>query len=257
MLTDDVLAFLVGLHERFGPCRSELLSRHQAAAARHRAGERPTYDAETAYIRANDWHIAPAPRDLVDRRTELVGLVSRPALVEGLNSGAQVYMADFEDTITPEWATILDGQRNLAHAYAGTLTAEIGGEIRIPNPDHATLMVRTRGWHLDEANLAIDGQPIAASLFDFGVCVAANAAQRPPPHRAVLLPAKFEGPADAQLWHDVLEWTEAELGLAAGTIRVSVLIETIGAALPWTRSSSPSGITSRPSTPATGTTSSR
>ncbi|HAI64406.1 MAG TPA: malate synthase A, partial [Acidimicrobiaceae bacterium] len=113
VLTDDVVAFLVGLHERFGPSRAELLSRHQAAAARHRAGERPTYDAETAYIRANDWHIAPAPRDLVDRRTELVGLVSRPALVEGLNSGAQVYMADFEDTITPEWATILDGQRNL------------------------------------------------------------------------------------------------------------------------------------------------
>ena len=171
------------------------------------------------------------PRDLVDRRTELVGLVSRPALVEGLNSGAQVYMADFEDTITPEWATILDGQRNLAHAYAGTLTAEIGGEIRIPNPDHATLMVRTRGWHLDEANLAIDGQPIAASLFDFGVCVAANAAAAATAGTGpyFYLP-KFEGPADAQLWHDVLEWTEAELGLAAGTIRVSVLIETIGAA---------------------------
>lgn len=231
VLTDDVLAFLVGLHERFGPCRSELLSRHQAATARHRDGERPTYDAETAYIRSNEWHIAPAPRDLVDRRTELVGLVSRPALVEGLNSGAQVYMADFEDTITPEWATILDGQRNLAHAYAGTLTAEIGGEIRIPNPDHATLMVRTRGWHLDEANLAIDGQPIAASLFDFGVCVAANAAAAAAAGTGpyFYLP-KFEGPADAQLWHDVLEWTEAELGLAAGTIRVSVLIETVGAA---------------------------
>ena len=190
VLTDDVLAFLVGLHERFGPCRSELLSRHQAATARHRDGERPTYDAETAYIRSNEWHIAPAPRSRrPPHRTRRPG--SRPALVEGLNSGAQVYMADFEDTITPEWATILDGQRNLAHAYAGTLTAEIGGEIRIPNPDHATLMVRTRGWHLDEANLAIDGQPIAASLFDFGVCVAANAAAAASRrHRAVLLPAE-------------------------------------------------------------------
>ena len=121
-------------------------------------------------------------------------------------------MADFEDTITPEWATILDGQRNLAHAYAGTLTAEIGGETRIPNPDHATLMVRTRGWHLEEANLAIDGEPIAASLFDFGVCVATNAAAAVAADTGpyFYLP-KFEGPADALLWHDVLEWTK-ELG---------------------------------------------
>ena len=216
VLTDDVVAFLVGLHERYGPSRAELLSRHQATAARHRAGERPTYDAETAYIRANDWHIAPAPRDLVDRRTELVGLVSRPALVEGLNSGAQVYMADFEDTITPEWATILDGQRNLAHAYAGTLTAEIGGEIRIPNPDHATLMVRT-------AVAPRRGEPRDRRSADRCVALRLRGLCRRQRRRSgtagtgpyFYLP-KFEGPADAQLWHDVLEWTEAELGLAAG-----------------------------------------
>ncbi|MEO0494188.1 MAG: malate synthase A [Actinomycetota bacterium] len=231
VLTDDVLTFLVGLHERFGALRTELLARHEAAAARHRAGERPAYDPETAYIRANEWHIAPAPRDLVNRRTELVGLVSRPALVEGLNSGAQVYMADFEDTITPTWSTILDGQRNLAHAYAGTLTADVDGEIRTPATDHATLMVRTRGWHLDETNLMIDGRPIAAALFDFGVCVATNATAAIDAGTGpyFYLP-KFDGPADARLWHDVLEWTEAELGLPAGTIRVSVLIETVGAA---------------------------
>ena len=126
VLTDDVLAFLVGLHERFGPCRSELLSRHQAATARHRDGERPTYDAETAYIRSNEWHIAPAPRDLVDRRTELVGLVSRPALVEGLNSGAQVYMADFEDTITPERRKFEAGRGNLFFTSPTPRTGEQG-----------------------------------------------------------------------------------------------------------------------------------
>ncbi|MEM8705301.1 MAG: malate synthase A, partial [Actinomycetota bacterium] len=231
VLTDDVLHFLVALHERFAPARAALLSGHTAAAECRRNGERPGYDAETAYIRANEWHIAPAPRDLVNRRTELVGLVSRPALVEGLNSGAQVYMADFEDTITPTWSTLLDGQRNLAQAYAGTLTAEIDGEVRTPVAEPATLMVRTRGWHLDEANLTIDGEAVAASLFDFGVCVAANAipAVEAGTGPYFYLP-KFEGPDDARLWHDVLEWTEAELGLPAGTIRVSVLIETIGAA---------------------------
>lgn len=231
VLTDDVVRFLVRLHDRFAADRAQLLERHAGRAAERLAGQRPTYDPETAYIRSNEWHVAPAPRDLVDRRTELVGLVSRPALVEGLNSGAQVYMADFEDTITPTWATVLDGQRNLAAAYRGDLTADYDGQIRTVDDEHATLMVRTRGWHLDEVNVAVDGSPIAAALFDFGVCVATNATAALEAGTApyFYLP-KFEGPADAVLWHDVLEWTENELGLPTGTIRVSVLIETIGAA---------------------------
>ncbi|MEM9468191.1 MAG: malate synthase A [Actinomycetota bacterium] len=225
---DDVLALVVGLHDRFCGARDQLLEAH---ARLHASGVRPSYNPETAYIRSNDWHVAPAPRDLVNRRTELVGLVSRHALVEGLNSGAQVYMADFEDTIVPTWDVVVDGQRNLRDAYHGTLSAEFDDDVRGPADDAATLMVRTRGWHLDEPAFLVDGQPIAAALFDFGVCVANNA-------RAALdrdtgpyfyLP-KLEGQADARLWSEVLTWTEETLGLSAGSIRVSALIETIHAA---------------------------
>lgn len=233
---DDVLdagvqAFLVDLHEAFSPARARLLTDHATDLAEAAGGNFAGWDPETAYIRANEWHIAPAPRDLVNRRTELTGPVSRRALVEGLNSGAQVYMADFEDTITPTWEACLDGQRNLRDAYAGTLTADIDGEPRTPHPDPSTLVVRTRGWHLDEARVLVDGAPMAASLFDFGVAVFNNATAAADAGTApyFYLP-KFEGAADARLWNDVLRWTEARLGMAPGTIRVTVLIETIGAA---------------------------
>lgn len=228
VLSDDVLTLLVGLHDRFAAARDQLLALHARTDA---AAERPTFNPETAYIRSNDWHVAPAPRDLVNRRTELVGLVSRHALVEGLNSGAQVYMADFEDTIVPNWDVVIDGQRNLRHAYAGTLTAEFEDDVRGPGDDAATLMIRTRGWHLDETSFLVDGEPIAAALFDFGVCVANNAeaalANGSGPY--FYLP-KLEGQADARLWSEVLTWTEEQLGLASGSIRVSALIETIRAA---------------------------
>ena len=228
VLNDDVVALLVGLHDRFAEPRDQLLAAH---AARADATDRPGYNPETAYLRSNDWHVAPAPRDLVNRRTELVGLVSRHALVEGLNSGAQVYMADFEDTIVPTWDVVIDGQRNLRDAYRGTLAAEFEDELRTPADDAATLMVRTRGWHLDEPGFLVDGQAIAAPLFDFGVCVANNAA---PALEAGTGPyfylPKLEGQADARLWSEVLGWTEEQLGLSSGSIRVSALIETIHAA---------------------------
>jgi malate synthase len=227
VLTDDVVALLVGLHDRFADARDALLADHHRQAASEQA---PGFNPETAYIRANDWHVAPAPRDLVDRRTELVGLVSRHALVEGLTSGAQVYMADFEDTIVPTWDVVMDGQRNLRDAYHGTLTAEFEDEVRGPGEHAATLMVRTRGWHLDQTEFRVDGRAIPAALFDFGVCVANSA------HTALergtgpyfYLP-KLEGQADARLWNEVITWTEDHLGLSSGSIRVSVLIETIRA----------------------------
>ena len=227
VLGDAAIELLVGLHDRFNDDRNTLLDGHRQ---RRMQGQRPAYDPETAYIRSNDWHVAPAPRDLADRRTELVGLVSRHALVDGLTSGAQVYMADFEDTIVPTWDTVIDGQRNLRDAYHGRLNAAFDAEVRSPGDNAATLMVRTRGWHLNEASFLIDGQPIAASLFDFGVCVANNAvaALERGTGPYFYLP-KFEGREDARLWHDVLVWTEEALGLASGSIRVSALIETIGA----------------------------
>ncbi|MEM9518770.1 MAG: malate synthase A [Actinomycetota bacterium] len=224
VLGDDVVALLVGLHDRFAEARQRLIASHHARV------ETPTFNPETAYIRSNEWHVAPAPRDLVNRRTELVGLVSRHALVEGLTSGAQVFMADFEDTIVPTWDVVIDGQRNLRDAYHGTLSAEFEDDVRAPGDDAATLMIRTRGWHLDETAFLIDGEPIPAPLFDFGVCVANNAeaalASGTGPY--FYLP-KLEGQADARLWREVLTWTEATLGLATGSIRVSALIETIGA----------------------------
>lgn len=228
VLSNDVLTLLVGLHDRFEEPCTQLRAQHALADTRC---DRPAYDPETAYIRANEWHVAPAPRDLVDRRTELVGQVSRHALIEGMTSGAQVYMADFEDTIVPRWDIIIDGQRNLRDAYRGDLSAEFEDEIRQPGDDAATLMIRTRGWHLDEPSFLIDGTPIAAPLFDFGVCVANNAtaalANGTGPY--FYLP-KLRGQADARLWSEVLTWTEHQLGLSSGSIRVSALIETIHAA---------------------------
>lgn len=227
IVSDETRAFLVELHERFEPARRALLERHLGARTRAANGAFDGWDPDTAHIRANEWHIAPAPRDLANRRTELTGPVTRRALVEGLNSGAQVYMADFEDTITPTWEACLDGQRNLRDAYAGTLSVDIDGERQAVGSDAATLVVRTRGWHLDESHAVIDGSPMAASLFDFGVAVFTNAGAQTSPY--FYLP-KFEGAADAALWNEVLRWSEERLELAPGTIRVTVLIETIGAA---------------------------
>ena len=144
IVSDETRAFLVELHERFEPARRDLLARHVGARTRAANGAFDGWDPDTAHIRANEWHIAPAPRDLANRRTELTGPVTRRALVEGLNSGAQVYMADFEDTITPTWEACLDGQRNLRDAYAGTLSVDIDGERQAVGSDAATLAVRTR-----------------------------------------------------------------------------------------------------------------
>ncbi len=231
VLSPSTLSFLTDLHRRFRGPRADLLAGHAAQRAAYASGTRPSFDPTTAHIRSNDWHIAPAPIDLVNRRTELTGPVSRTEMVESLNSRARVYMADFEDTTSPTWHNCVDGQLNLRDAYAGTLTAEFDGVMRGPGPDSATLVVRTRGWHLTEHHVSVDGEPVAASLFDFGVCVANNAkaalASGTAPY--FYLP-KFEGPADAVLWREVFEWTEHELGLAHGTIRATVLIETISAA---------------------------
>ena len=231
VLGEPVVAFLSDLHHRFEPARQRLLASHRAAAERYRSGTRPEFDPATSRLRSGDWHVAPAPRDLVNRRTELVGPVSRRALVEGLNSGAQVYMADFEDSAAPVWSDTLAGQRNIFDYFADRLSVDVDGTVHVPQQNHATLMIRTRGWHLDEPGLRFGSQAIAAALFDFGVCVALNteAALKKGTSLYFYLP-KFEGADDAQLWNDVLTWTEERLGLARGTIRVSVLIETVGAA---------------------------
>ena len=220
ILTPDTQAFLAALHRRFEPDRLQLIADRTERQRAIDAGARPCFAAETAHIRSGDWHIAPAPADLRDRRTELTGPVRREVLAAALQSGASVVMADLEDTTAPTWGNCLEGQRNLREAYAGTLVA-----------DPATMVVRTRGWHLVERHMEVDESPIAAALFDFGTCVFHNAqaalASGTGPY--FYLP-KVEGAADARLWRDVFIWAEDTLELPRGTIRATVLIETILAA---------------------------
>lgn len=222
VLTPEALSFLGALHAAFEPTRSALI---EARAERQRCidqGLRPAFRADTAHIRAGGWTVAPAPADLVRRRTEITGPVTRTFMIDALNSGADVFMADFEDATAPTLDNLLEGQANVAAAYRGELT---------PPPYTTTLMVRTRAWHLDEKHLTVDGAPIAASLVDFGLCVFHNAAAAAARGTATYfyLP-KVEGQDDARLWNDVFDFSERELGLAAGTIRATVLIETILAA---------------------------
>jgi len=222
VLTPGALAFLGTLHEAFEPTRRDLLA---ARADRQRCidrGHRPEFRADTAPIRSGGWTVASAPADLVNRRTEITGPVTREFMIEALESGADVFMADFEDATAPTIANLIEGQANVAAAYRGELT---------PPPFTTTLMVRTRAWHLEERHLTVDGQPMAAALVDFGLCVFHNAA--PAAARGTgpyfYLP-KVEGQADAMLWNEVFDFAEQQLALGPGTIRVTVLIETILAA---------------------------
>ncbi len=231
LLTPETQAFLIELHRRFEPGRLSLLADRLDRQRAIDNGRRPSFAAETAYIRAGEWHIAPPPPDLSNRRTELTAPVHRESMLEALRSGASVFMADLEDSISPTWANCLDGHLNLTHIYSGTLNGEDAGEALSTDDDTPTLIVRTRGLHLTERHVEVDGSPIAAALFDFGVCVFHNAlpavAAGTGPY--FYLP-KMEGAADARLWTEMFVWAEDALALPRGTIRATVLIETIFAA---------------------------
>ena len=222
VLTPEALSFLGELHTAFEPTRTALLAQRRERQCCIDRGLRPSFRADTAHIRSAGWTVASAPADLTDRRTEITGPVSREFMIEALNSGADVFMADFEDATTPTLDNLLQGQTNVAAAYRGELT---------PPPFDTTLMVRTRAWHLVERHVTVDGVPVAAALVDFGLCVFHNAAAALDRGTApyFYLP-KVEGQDDARLWNEVFDFAEAHLGLAAGTIRATVLIETILAA---------------------------
>jgi malate synthase len=233
ILSADALAFLAELERRFGPVRDRLLARRREVDARLQAGELPDFLEETRPIREGTWRIAPVPADLQDRRTEITGPVDRKMVVNALNSGASVYMADFEDATTPTWANLIEGQINLRDA--------IRREIDFTDPDSgkryrlgrkvATLLVRPRGWHLPEAHVRIDGRPMSGALFDFGLYVFHNAkeliARGTGPY--FYLP-KLESHLEARLWNDVFGFAEDRLGIPKGAIKATVLIETILAA---------------------------
>jgi malate synthase len=231
VLTDAALDFVAGLARRFEPRRRELLARRADRQRDFDAGDLPNFLESTADVRNADWRVAPIPRDLLDRRVEITGPVDRKMVINALNSGAQVYMADFEDSHSPTWQGTIEGQINLRDAVAGTIEFRSAEKQYRLKPSTATLMVRPRGWHLVERHVLVDGEPMSASLFDFGLFFFHNAraliAKGSGPY--FYLP-KLESHLEARLWNEVFVAAQDALGIARGTIRATVLIETIAAA---------------------------
>lgn len=232
ILTPEALAFVADLVANFGARIRRLLAARESRQARFDAGELPTFREDTRFIRESDWRVGEIPADLVDRRIEITGPVDRKMMINALNSGARVFMADFEDSLAPTWRNLLDGQVNLKDAAAGRLEYNApDGRRYIVNPRHAVLMVRPRGWHLEEKHALLDGTPVPAALFDFGLYLFHNAAalrdRRSGPY--FYLP-KLEAYEEAQLWEDVITHAEQSLGLPRGSVKVTVLIETLPAA---------------------------
>jgi malate synthase len=225
VLSSEALAFVALLQRELGPRRAELLERRQ-----QRRG-RPDFLTETRSIREGDWTVAPPPPDLVDRRVEITGPVDRKMMINALNSGARVFMADFEDSCSPTWTNVVDGQRNLIDAVRGTISLDTAEKSYRLAEETATLVVRPRGWHLHERHVLVDGEPVSASLFDFGLSCFHNAREAldrgTGPYYYV---AKLESHLEARLWNDAFELAEQELGLPRASIRATVLIETILAA---------------------------
>ncbi|MCU7866084.1 MAG: malate synthase A [Candidatus Thiodiazotropha sp. (ex Lucinoma borealis)] len=231
ILTPEVLHFVAELERRFGSRRRELLKIRADRQQLLNRGELPDFLQQTKEIRDSDWQVRPAPADLQDRRVEITGPVDRKMLINALNSGAKCFMADLEDAHSPTWEATVEGQINLREAVNRTLTftSPEGKAYRL-NEQLATLIVRPRGWHLEEKHLLVDGSRLSAALFDFGLYLFHNAdtllAQGSGPY--LYLP-KMESHLEAQLWTDIFTWAEQELGLEHGTIRCTVLIETITA----------------------------
>jgi malate synthase len=229
--------FLAGLHQRFDARRLALLAERRRRQAAFDAGALPDFRADTRHLREADWRVAPIPAALQDRRVEITGPVDPKMVINALNSGATCYMADFEDSTSPTWENVTAGQRALREAVAGTLTFEGGGKryaLR-PESERAVLIVRPRGWHLDEKHVRIEGggagARMSAALFDLGLFAWHNAAALAAKDRGpyAYLP-KLQSMEEAALWDDVLAHIEGELGLPRGQIKVTVLIETLPAA---------------------------
>ncbi len=230
ILTPEALRFVASLQRTFGARREELLARRVEAQKRIDSGVLPDFLPETEEIRKGDWKVAPIPPGLEDRRVEITGPVDRKMVINALNSGASVFLADFEDANSPTWANCVEGQRNLRDAIDGTIdyrAPETGKEYRL-NEKTAILMVRPRGWHLLEKHLLVDGKPCSGSLFDFGLyffhCGKRLLAKGAWP--CYYLP-KLEHHLEARLWNDVFVKAQKDLGIPNGTIRATVLIETI------------------------------
>jgi malate synthase len=233
ILTDEAMAFVVELQREFGPERKRLLALRGEVQAKLDRGWKPDFLPETAPIRNGDWTAAPLPADILDRRVEITGPVDRKMIINALNSGAKVFMADFEDSNTPTWTNQLDGQINLRDANRRTIayTDPKSGKNYQLGDKPAVLFVRPRGWHLPERHVIVDGEPMSGALFDFGLYFFHNAkellARGSGPY--FYLP-KLENHQEAKLWNDVFVHAQAKLGIPNGSIKATVLIETILAA---------------------------
>jgi len=232
ILTAEALEFLADLHRRFNPTRLDLVRRRAERQARVDRGRALDFSKETRRIREDSWSIAPVPVDLMDRRVEITGPTDRKMMINALNSGAKMFMADFEDANTPAWRNVVEGQRNLRDAVRRTIGYKSleGKEYRL-NPEVATLLVRPRGWHLSERHIQVDREPASASLVDFGLFIFHDAkelvARGTGPY--FYLP-KMENHLEARLWNDVFAFAEDAVGIRRGAIKGTALIETFPAA---------------------------
>jgi len=233
VVSAEALAFVAGLHRRFNPRRQELLAARTRRQQELLDGGELGFLESTAAIR-NDpsWHVAPAPADLDDRRAEITGPCDRKMVINALNSGARVFMADLEDASSPTWHNVIDGQRNLHDAVRRTITFENpDGRVYSLNDETATLLVRPRGWHLNERHILVDGEEASGSLVDFGLYFFHNAkelmARGSGPY--FYLP-KMESHLEARLWNDVFAAAQEQLGIPQGSVRATVLVETFPAA---------------------------
>jgi len=231
ILTPEALDFVARLHRELNPTRLELLERRRGRQRELDAGALPGFLTATNGVRDRDWRVAPAPADLLDRRCEITGPVDRKMMINAFNSGARVFMADFEDANSPTWTNVVEGQRNVSDAVRRTIALETPEKSYRLNDEIATMLIRPRGWHLPERHVLVDGEPVSASLFDFGLTFFRNA-------RELLergsgpyfyLP-KLESHREARLWAAAFALAEDELGVPAGSIRCTVLIETVLAA---------------------------
>ena len=231
ILTLPALELVARLHRAFEPRRQALLKARVERAARLDAGERPDFLPETAHIRAGDWRIAPLPKALHRRRVEITGPVERKMIINAFNSGADSYMTDFEDSNAPNWGNQIRGQINLYEAIRREIRLEQNGKVYELNDKIATLQVRPRGWHLDEKHVLVDGQRVSGGIFDFALFLFHNAHEQN--HRGAgpffYLP-KMESHLEARLWNDIFVMAQEAVGLPRGTIKATVLIETILAA---------------------------
>ena len=233
VLETEALAFVGLLERRFSPERRRLLTARADRQDRLDRGELPAFLPETERVRRGNWKVQPPPVDLRDRRVEITGPVERKMIINALNSGANVFMADFEDSLSPTWSNVVEGQINLKDAVAGSISHSdpaTGKEYSVGETP-ATLVVRPRGWHLEEAHVLVDGAPVSAALFDFALYLFHNAnALRAKGSGPYFYLPKLENHREARLWAEVITAAEEHLGLPHGTVRVTVLIETILAA---------------------------